>query len=181
MSTDLDHRAFWDAGYTWERYLHDEVAENATLWHGIQRRTTVPDWARALGQGLGERFRLLVISEDWCGDAVNTVPPMTRLAEALGMEMRVVKRDAVPDLMDAYLTNGSRSIPVAIVLDADFRPVGWWGPRPSEVQEKVVAEKRAGIRPARDIYRDLRMWYARDAGHSTMREILAIMGREPAA
>ena len=181
MSTGPDHRAFWDAGYTWERYLHDEVAENATLWHGIHRRTAVPPWARELGEGLAGRFRLLVISEDWCGDAVNTVPVMARLAEATGVEMRVVKRDAVPELMDAYLTAGTRSIPVAIVLDADFRPVGWWGPRPIEVQDRIVAEKRAGVRPARDIYRDLRMWYARDGGASTIREILAIMGREQAA
>lgn len=179
MTTQLDHRAFWDAGYTWEAYAQD-VKEHAALWHGIHRRATVPEWAREAGAGLGGRYRILVISEDWCGDAVNTVPPIARLSEALGMELRVVKRDEVPALMDLYLTDGARSIPVAIVLDEDFRPVGWWGPRPREVQAKVLAEKRAGIRPAADIYRDLRMWYARDAGETTIAEVLEIMGRRRA-
>jgi len=52
-----------------------------------------------------------VLVEDWCGDAVNTLPVIGRLAEhASNIELRVVGRDANLDLMDAHLTNGSRSI-----------------------------------------------------------------------
>jgi hypothetical protein len=89
--------------------------------------------------------------------------------------MRIVKRDENTGLMDAYLTGGSRSIPLAVVLDADHRPVGRWGPRPAELQAFVLGEKAAATRPVEQIYRDVRQWYARDAGASTLREILAIL------
>ena len=60
----------------------------------------------------GAARKLLVIAEDWCGDASNTVPVVAKLADAVpGLELRVILRDANPEVMDRYLTNGSRSIP----------------------------------------------------------------------
>ena len=50
-----------------------------------------------------------------------------------GLELRVILRDANPEVMDQYLTNGSRSIPIVIALDENFQEMGHWGPaaRPS--------------------------------------------------
>ena len=178
---ELDYRAYWERAFSWDDYLHREVKEHVALWQGVWARSTVSPAALEEARGLGGGWKLLVISEDWCGDASNTVPVMARLAEAApGMEMRVVKRDENPELMDAYLTGTSRSIPLAIVLDADFRPVGRWGPRPSELQAFVLREKAAGTRPTGEIYRDVRQWYARDRGETTVREILDII-REASA
>jgi hypothetical protein len=77
--------------------------------------------------------------------------------------------------MDAYLTNGSQSIPLAIVLDEDFEPVGRWGPRPAELQEFVIGEKRRGERPVDEIYKEARRWYARDGGETTLRELIDVL------
>ena len=119
---------------------------------------------------------MLVISEDWCGDASNTVPVMARMSEVLpNVQMRVVKRDENPELMDAFLTNGSLSIPLALLLRPDFAVAGTWGPRPAELQEFVLREKKAALRPVDDIYRDVRRWYARDRGESTVRQLLDVM------
>jgi hypothetical protein len=175
--TDLDYQAFWDKGYTWADYLGNEVREHRELWNAVDARAGLPAWAAEEAAALGSGWKLLVISEDWCGDASNTVPVIARLADA-GIEVRVVKRDENPELMDAYLTSGSRSIPLAIALDPDFRPAGRWGPRPSELQEMVLREKKAGLRPLPEIYRDVRRWYARDRGESTIREVLAVMKRD---
>ena len=63
-------------------------------------------------------------------------PYLARLQEALpNFELRVLSRDENPDLMDAHLTNGTRSIPVVMILDQEFREVAWWGPRPRPLQE----------------------------------------------
>jgi len=67
------------------------------------------------------------------------------------------------------------SIPLAILLRPDFTVAGQWGPRPSELQRFVLTEKRAGLRPVGDIYRDVRAWYARDRGESTIRELLGLI------
>jgi len=125
---------------------------------------------------MGRQWNLIAIAEDWCGDASNLVPIFARLAEASPLvDLRVVLRDQHPDLMDLYLTNGSRSIPIVVITDRAFRPVGRWGPRPAELQEFVITEKRAGERTAPEIYKDARRWYARDRGETTLRELLAVM------
>src|SRR5690606_33724710 len=88
------------------------------------------------------RWHLLVLSEDWCGDAANSIPVLARLAElAPNLELRLLSRDENPDLMDAHLTNGTaRAIPVVMLLDEDFVERGWWGSRPAELQRWVVEE-----------------------------------------
>lgn len=171
-----DYRVSWDGAFAWNDYLDGEVVKHAELWKAVYRRAEVPEWAVTEAAALPGTWRLLVISEDWCGDASNTVPVLARLAEAVpSLEMRVVKRDENLALMDRHLTNGSRSIPLAVVLDAEFRPVGRWGPRPAELQEFVLREKALGERPVEEIYRDVRSWYARDRGESTIREVLAVV------
>lgn len=174
--TTIDYRTYWNAAYPWADYLEREVEEHPALWNGVWQRAKVPEWAIEEGARLGGEWRVLVISEDWCGDASNTVPVLARLAEALpGFELRVVKRDENVELMDAHLTAGSRSIPLALLLRDDFTVAGQWGPRPSELQRFVLTEKRAGLRPAGDIYRDVRAWYARDRGETTIRELLSLV------
>jgi hypothetical protein len=172
---DFDYRKYWEMAFSWDDYLANEVKEHRSLWEGVWSRATMPDWAaRAAGDAGGE-WKLLVISEDWCGDASNTVPVIARFAEALpNVEMRVIKRDEHPELMDRHLTNGSRSIPLAIVLRPDWSVAGQWGPRPTELQAFVLREKKAALRPTGEIYRDVRQWYARDRGDTTIRELLAI-------
>jgi hypothetical protein len=76
--------------------------------------------------------------------------------------------------MDAHLTGGrSRSIPVIIVYDEDFNEMGWWGPRPGPLQEWVLGEGQALSKE--DRYREVRRWYARDRGRTTLLGILEKM------
>lgn len=173
---ELDHRKYWDEAFSWSDYLEREVRKHRELWEAVWQRARVPEWALERGKALGGGWKMLVISEDWCGDASNTVPVIAALAEAAPqLEMRVVKRDENPELMDEYLTGESRSIPLAVLLDEEFRPRGRWGPRPAELQEFVMREKSAGTRPSAEIYRDVRSWYARDRGASTLREVLEVI------
>ena len=153
----------------------DEVIENHALWNGIYDRARAHEDLVARTVEAGGPFKLLALSEDWCGDAVNALPHVARWAEAVpGMELRVLSRDENPDLMDAHLTGGrSRSIPVVMVLDSDYREVGWWGPRPRELQEWVLGEGR-GL-SSEERYKVVRRWYARDKGRTLIEEVLAVL------
>ena len=169
-------REWWDEGFSWPQYEADEIREHRELWQGVFRKSEVPEWVLERLDEIGRNWNLLVIAEDWCGDASNLVPVVARLAEASPrIEMRIVKRDDHPELMDRYLTNGSRSIPIVVVADEELGAVGRWGPRPTELQEFVIREKRSGERPSADIYKDTRRWYARDRGETTLRELLDVM------
>ncbi|PIC63333.1 thioredoxin family protein [Sporosarcina sp. P13] len=87
---------------------------------------------------------VLVITEDWCGDAMLNNPILRRIAEAAEIEVRTVLRDQDTDLIDRYLTNGGRSIPMYLLLDATGEVVAKWGPRAPILQEYVMAG-RAGL------------------------------------
>lgn len=151
--------------------------KNAALWRDTYRLTRVPPEAVARADALTGRWHLLVLNEDWCGDAVNTIPYIARLAElSRNLDLRVLGRDANPDLMDTHLSpTGARAIPVVIVLDERFEERGWWGSRPSALQRWVLEEGLALEKEER--YRYVRTWYARDRGRSTLDEVLTLMER----
>lgn len=143
------------------------------LWEGIHRLARVPAWALAVPPG--ERRHFLALAEDWCGDAVNTLPVVASWVEQVpGLELRVLRRDEHPDVMERYLTNGARAIPIVIALDAGFRELGHWGPRPGALQAWVVAN-RASL-PRDERHRAVRRWYAADRGHSTLLEVMQSAG-----
>ena len=168
-------RERFHAAATFEAYLETVVA-NEKLWRDAARLARVADDDVARAAALPRRSHLLVLSEDWCGDAVNSVPYLARLAAAAPtLDLRVLGRDANPDLMDAHLTGTSRSIPIAIVYDGEFREHGWWGPRPAALQAWVLGEGQALEKAER--YRQVRTWYARDRGRTTVAEVLALLER----
>ena len=164
----LDFKALWERALSFDQFLRESAPEHVQLWEGVYRAATIPEWA--LRPSVNPPVRLLALAEDWCGDAANTVPVIQRWAEAARVELRVLRRDEHPDVMDRYLTGTSRSIPIVIVLDAEFREIGHWGPRPSELQAWVIANRLTMEKEAR--YREMRRWYAKDRGESTLREVL---------
>ena len=154
----------------------ERAEENASLWRDTYRLARVREQAVARLAALRCRWHLLVILEDWCGDAVNTLPLLARLTELAGnTELRVLARDQNLDLMDAHLTNGTRSIPVVIVLDEHFVERAWWGPRPASLQQWVIEEGMSLEQMER--YRRVRTWYARDRGHTTADEVVELLER----
>lgn len=172
--TELDFKALWDKALPFHAFVAGCKAEHCGLWQGIYDLARVPDWALAAVPS-GASRKLLVIAEDWCGDASNTVPVIAKLAEQVpSLELRVIPRDENPDLMDQYLTSGSRSIPIVIALDEDFQEIGHWGPRPTQLQAWVMANR--ATMPKTELYPQVRKWYARDRGETTIREVLEAAG-----
>ena len=147
---------------------------NHELWVAITHRVTIPLEISARVEALGGHWNLLVLSEDWCGDAVNIVPIVAKLADSVSnMDLRILARDENLDIMDTHLTGKSRSIPIVILLNKKFEECGWWGPRPRALQ-KWVTEKGM-LLPKDERYREIRTFYARDRGLTTMEEIVSML------
>jgi hypothetical protein len=66
-----------------------------------------------------------------------------------------------------------------ITLDEHYDELGWWGPRPSVLQEWFLTTGKE--MPKEQRYPAIRAWYARDHGFSTLREIVEGMesGQRP--
>lgn len=163
----------YEGAQTFAEFLA-EVREHEDFWRSLTKRARVPAEYLERVRALPDEWHLLVLAEDWCGDAINTIPYLATLAEAApNLDLRLLGRDTNPDLMDTHLTNGSRSIPVVMVLDRDYREVGWWGPRPRELQEWVLSE---GLKlPPEERYTEVRRWYARDGGRTTLDEVITLL------
>ena len=165
-----------------KRYLEAEtfseflssVQEHEALWKQIYQRAALPEEIVDTIHSLPGRWHLLVLAEDWCGDAVHILPYLARLAEASpGLDLRVLSRDENADLMDNHLTNGTRSIPVVMILDEEFEEVAWWGPRPRPLQELFLREIKP--LPKEQRFPRVRAWFARDRGRTTLKEVLDLI------
>ena len=170
----IDFAATWEQAEPFDRFLA-RGAKLQSLWEGSTRASMIPDWAQAKFGRLQNGLRLLVLNADWCLDSASAVPTLARLAEVVpGVEMRVLDRDSYPQVMDRYLTDETRSIPLAILLDRDFRELGRWGPRPVELQSFVRANL-TDMSPE-SLQREVRRWYVADRGNAMLREILETVG-----
>jgi len=170
----LDFRALWNKALTFDEFVAASAEEHRGLWQDVYRLARIPERVE-MALAPGEKRHLLVLAEDWCGDASNTIPVLARWAKGVdGLSLRILRRDEHPEVMDEYLTNGSRSIPIVIALDEEFNELGSWGPRPRELQAWVMANKTTMDQAER--YKEVRRWYARDRGRTTIREVLEAMG-----
>jgi hypothetical protein len=113
----------------------------------------------------------LVITEAWCGDAAQNLPVIEKIArESDNIETRYLLRDENLDLMDRFLTDGARSIPKLIAIDADTSEVlGTWGSRPEKGQALFVELRSKGVEKPL-IMEQLQRWYNEDRGRSLMDE-----------
>jgi hypothetical protein len=125
---------------------------------------------------LSEPLHWLVLSEGWCGDAAQNLPALEKIAEHSHgkIHLRVLLRDENTELMDQWLTNGGRSIPKLIQLNAAFEVTGSWGPRPAEAQAMVLAAKAAG--EDHHVYAErVHKWYAHNNSADLQGEILELL------
>lgn len=166
--------AYWRQGVSYPDFLRD-AEQYVDLWTRNYERAQIPDGFAERVEAVPGEWRLLVINEDWCIDAAATVPPLAALADAASnLDLRLVSRDENLDLMDEHLTLGTkRAIPVAILLDGEGVERGWWGPRPADLQAWFYGDGQTLDKDAR--YRELRKWYARDKGRTTLEEVVRLV------
>ena len=119
----------------------------------------------------------LVISEGWCGDAAQLLPIVNKMAVASGkIELRIVLRDDNDDLMNLFLTNNSKSIPIVIVVDKETGElVGHWGPRPKGAIALIQDYKKEFGVVDETAKTNLQLWYLHDKGLSTQQELINLM------
>lgn len=101
----------------------------------------------------------MVLVEEWCGDAAFAMPIIGAAAAASEhVRLRILHRDENLDLMDRYLTNGSRSIPKLVAFDEDGAELFQWGPRPAVVQAAREQLVRQGHESAEIVLRLVEMY-----------------------
>ena len=108
-------------GMTAREYIEQMTMNKERFLAALNSTTITSGEAQVLRRFAAAR-RILVITEDWCGAAIASMPFVVKLAEGVPqIEMRVFLRDENPDIMDQFLKDGRyRSIPVFVFLDEEM-------------------------------------------------------------
>lgn len=127
---------------------------------------------------LDKKITWLVITETWCGDAAQVIPVLNKIAECTdNIDLKLVYRDENEVLIDAFLTNGARSIPKLIALNEKNEVLYTWGPRPSEATRMVVDFKSINGNLTPEFKHDLQKWYNKDKGVGIIVDQIAMLNK----
>lgn len=193
-----DFNYWWSQSMTWEAYkelFEQLIEENKTTgldqseemveytklnWHRMKRVEKTFKMDIQLNDLFinadAKPFKLLVISEPWCGDASQSVPVIAEIARLYPekIDLRIILRDTDTELIDQFLTNKGRAIPKFLFLDQDFQLLNHWGPRPVEAQALLMELK--GQEVSHEVMVEkLMVWYAKDKSHSIQSELVGVI------
>jgi hypothetical protein len=134
-----------ERGMSYEEFK-TSMTRNRERFEENERRAVLSPDDLAPFAALPRGLRVLVLAEDWCGDVVENLPILGRIAKETGkLELRVFLRDQNAELMDRYLNQGKfRSIPVFAFFDDEMREVGHFIERPRSVSE-LRGRRRADL------------------------------------
>lgn len=115
-----ERRLYHYLNYNWERQadVHESYTPSESLRSAVRGLKTPHLW--------------MVLTEPWCGDSAYLLPVIADAADLSDqVVLRILLRDKNLDVMDQYLTDGSRSIPKLVAFAEDGEELFTWGPRPA--------------------------------------------------
>ncbi len=171
----------WDDAQPWSATL-ESVEAKRDLWLANARRATVDDDERARLDDLPAARRVLVLTEDWCGDAIRSVPTLAHAFETTdAIDARYLSLDDHPTAIEELRTHGGAAIPIVVVADEKGERLGVWGPRPAPLQALLRARRRELGAPTADtmaeFYAPIMGWYGKDGGKTVLQEVLMLLER----
>lgn len=150
---------------------------NEARMHRLDKTMQVTDETKSFLENLKKEYTWIVIAESWCGDAAQILPVINKMATVLDkINLRIVLRDDNEELMNQFLTNGTKSIPKLIIVDKESKEViADFGPRPIEAKQLILDYKAEHGVVDETAKIELQKWYLQDKGISTQNEIVELM------
>ena len=190
QSNTLDLKVYAEKGISFETYYKEvkEVAskeESDVVFHSyyvlnaqrmdrLQKKIVLSEQQIERLAALDKKVTLIIITEGWCGDAAQSLPVVQKIVEASdNLDAKIVYRDENPNLMDAYLTNGGKSIPIIVGMDAiTGEHIFRWGPRP-EFGNVLLKQFKAEEITKEEFQLELQKAYNKDKGAAIIDELLS--------
>ena len=118
----------------------------------------------------------LVLTEGWCGDAAQTLPVISKIADESDLiTLKIIFRDEHEQLMSQFLTNGGKSIPKLLVLNSQDKVLNTWGPRPNTATKMVQDYKNKYGQLDTAFKQQLQVWYNKDKGVNIQEDMLGLL------
>lgn len=150
---------------------------NEARMHRLDKTMQVTDETKSFLENLKKEYIWIVIAESWCGDAAQILPVINKMATVSDkINLRIVLRDDNEELMNQFLTNGTKSIPKLIIIDKESNDViADFGPRPIGAKQLILDYKAEHGVVDETAKIELQKWYLQDKGISTQKEIVELM------
>lgn len=153
----------------------DTIKLNIQRMERIDKTYKISKELKAFLSLISAKQTWMIITEDWCGDSAQNVPFIAAMAkENNNIDLKLILRDSNPDIMDMYLTEGTRSIPILVVFDENWNELWRWGSRPKAAQELVIRCKNQGLQKP-EYLKQLHLWYAHNKGKDLEAEITELV------
>lgn len=162
------------AAMTMEEFVASDTARSEQ-WHNNISRSRLAGGARSgSSERLQTNWHLLIVAENWCSDAVNTIPYIVAAGATSGrFDVRLLRKADAADILETHQLEGRAATPLVLLLDEGFRERGVWIERPVALREFI--RKGEARFCEEDLKQRVRVWYEADAGASTVHEILTLI------
>lgn len=155
-----------------ESYAH-YTKLNLARMQRVSKTAELRKSLQELVRSIAQPQKWYVLTEAWCGDAAQSVPVIAKIAALNPMiTLKLLLRDDNLEIMDQYLTNGGRSIPKLIALDAEDNELFTWGPRPEGAQQIFNEFKAQPERSFTELTEAVQKWYNTDKTYSIQEELM---------
>lgn len=170
-----DYSALWEKATPFDQFLRD-VRSREQAWKSRFANAAIDADLLNEVRALPAKRRILAVAQDRCSDSAWTVPYIAKLAAAVPekLDLRVLSPKEGSRIQSDNLTpDGRIATPTVVVLDEMNRSLGGWVERPAELQKWFIENK--ATMDSGPLHAQMDRWYEKDAGRSTLREILTLL------
>lgn len=171
---DSSWRALYDSGQPFADFLAAAKARREG-WLRLADSARVSDALVARATAVGGPWHLLVVAIDACGDSMNSVPYLARLAALVpGLELRIVLPKDGRAVQEAHKSlDGRNATPTIMLLDADGRDRGCIVELPRPL--RMWAHSVRGAVTADSLHAGIRAFYAANRGEAIVTEAVEML------
>lgn len=120
----------WAGALDWNEY-QAQLGERAMPWRRAYEESVLREDFEARAAVLPGMHRILAVVEADCAACVAALPGLARLAERVaGVELRFTGPERTAALFEPQSPRST--LPLAVVLDQDYRTLGCWAAEPGE-------------------------------------------------
>jgi hypothetical protein len=131
------------AALPYDRYVLTGTDEQQRRWRQVYDVAALAESHQKLLAGFQRNMKVLIVSGIWCGDCVQQVPLLQRIAEGNSkrIDLRIVDRDVHKDLSSQLRINGGNRVPVVLFLAEDHELCSIAGDRTLSRYRSIAASQ----------------------------------------
>jgi len=134
----------WEQAKPLEVFLEGAKEDEAKRWaESAERTPRLTEEQRTRLSGYNRAVKILVVGATWCLDCSRVLPYLKAITEAAGekAELRMIDRDALPELRDELKIMGAPRVPRVLILSEDWFEVDRLGDRSLTIYRSRMARE----------------------------------------